>query len=114
MKRKSNDYHLGQDAIHLIAYRFKILSDPTRLRLIVALKQGEKSVSALASETELGQTTVSRQLQKLTESGILARRKDGLNVFYSIADSKIFGLCEHVCDSLYSDVTRRSQALKGH
>jgi len=84
----------------MIAARFKALSEPTRLKLIIALEHGEKNVTELMEAVGTTQTNTSRHLQHLTESGILDRRKEGLNVFYFIADQTIFELCEHVCGSL--------------
>ncbi len=100
---------MSGDALELIAARFRVLSEASRLKLIIALEDGEKNVSALVAGTGLTQANVSRQLQALTEAGILGRRKDGLNVFYRIADKSIFDMCDHVCGSLQ----RRLQAQAG-
>ncbi len=91
---------LGGQALEMIAGRFRVLSEASRLKLIIALEEGEKNVSALVAATGLTQANVSRQLQTLTEAGILNRRKDGLNVIYHIADASIFEMCDHVCGSL--------------
>lgn len=78
------------DALELIATRFRALSEVARLKLIIALKAGEKSVTELVDETALSQANTSRHLQHLTSVGILSRRKEGLQVLYSIADRSIF------------------------
>lgn len=91
---------MGAEALEMIAGRFRVLSEASRLKLIIALETGEKNVSKLVEETGLTQANVSRQLQTLTEAGILGRRKDGLNVIYKIADKSIFDMCDHVCGSL--------------
>lgn len=91
---------LGGEALEMIAGRFRVLSEASRLKLIIALEEGERNVSALVEATGLTQANVSRQLQALTEAGILGRRKEGLNVIYHIADTSIFEMCDHVCGSL--------------
>src|ERR1019366_3022421 len=91
---------LSREAIELISRRFAVLSEPMRLRLIHALFGGEKSVGSLVREVGGTQANVSRHLQTLTQSGVLARRKDGLQVFYSVSDPAIVRLCELVCGSL--------------
>lgn len=91
---------LSYAAIELIAARFRALSEPTRLKLLMVLEGGEKSVTELVQATGATQTNVSRQLGILTTAGLLARRKSGLSVFYRIADPGIFDLCGHVCKSL--------------
>lgn len=96
MKRKK----LSDEALDLIAARFKLLGETSRLKLIIALEQGEQNVSGLVDATGLTQANVSRHLAALTEGGVLARRKEGLNVYYEIADPGIFELCETVCGSL--------------
>ena len=87
-------------ALELVARRFAVLAEPMRLRLIQALFAGEKCVSALVTETGGTQANISRHLQTLIHAQILSRRKDGLQVFYAIADPSIFGLCELVCGRL--------------
>jgi ArsR family transcriptional regulator len=91
---------LSDAALELIALRFKALSEASRLKLIQALKSGELSVTDLVSATGLTQANTSRHLQVLVETGILKRRKEGLNVLYAIADQSIFDLCETVCGSV--------------
>jgi len=71
-----------------------------RLRLIHALIEGETTVSGLVKKVGATQANVSRHLQTMAQSGILGRRKEGLHVYYWIADESILELCEHVCGGL--------------
>lgn len=105
------DHRLSAEALELIAVRFKVLSEPSRLRLIVALRLGEKNVTELVAATGATQANVSRHLHTLTVAGILGRRKAGLNVYYAIVDPTVFDLCEHVCASLQNRLALQSQAL---
>jgi ArsR family transcriptional regulator len=91
---------LKDDALELIAARFRTLGEPSRLKLIRALIGGEKSVTQLTELARLTQANTSRHLQTLTDAGILGRRKEGLNVLYFIADNSILGLCQHVCGAV--------------
>ncbi|MGC8743404.1 MAG: ArsR/SmtB family transcription factor [Verrucomicrobiia bacterium] len=93
-------YNLPDEAIELIAGRFKALSEKTRLKLIIALEDGEKNVGELVKLVGANQANVSHQLQILADAGIVVRRKDGVNVYYRIADPKIYDLCDCVCNSL--------------
>jgi ArsR family transcriptional regulator len=99
---------LSDAALALIARRFAALAEPTRLKLVHALFDGEKSVSALVELTGGAQANVSRHLQTLTAAHVLARRKEGLQVFYAIADPSIFQLCELVCGSLEKQLARQA------
>jgi len=87
-------------ALELLAARFRVLGEPNRLRLLAELQEHERCVNELAEATGLTQANVSRHLQALMQSGILSRRKAGLQVFYAIAEPKIFELCDLVCGSL--------------
>jgi len=99
---------LPDGALELVARRFAVLAEPMRLRLIQALFEEEKSVNALVEETGGTQANISRHLQTLTQAHILSRRKEGLQVFYSIADPSIYRLCELVCGSLEKSLAKQA------
>ena len=105
MPKISHSLKLSDAALELIAARFRALSEPTRLKLLMALEDGEKNVTELVGLTGATQTNVSRQLSVLATAGLLARRKSGLSVLYRIADPGIFDLCGHVCKSLQKRIT---------
>ena len=112
MQKKRQSPKLSEAAIELIAARFRALSEPTRLKLLMALEEGEKNVTELVKATGATQTNVSRQLGILTTAGLLARRKSGLSVLYRIADPGIFVMCEHVCKSLKERLTNDSAVFQ--
>lgn len=98
---------LNDEALQLVARRFSVLSEPMRLRLIQSLFEGERNVTELVGATGGTQANVSRHLQTLTAAHILTRRKEGLQVFYRIADPTIPKLCELVCGSLEKSLARQ-------
>jgi len=102
---------LTDDALDLVARRFAVLAEPMRLRLIQALFDGEKHVNALVETTGGTQANISRHLQTLTQAHILSRRKEGLQVFYAIADPSIYRLCELVCGSLERQLAKQAGAF---
>lgn len=99
-------------ALDLIAARFRVLGESSRLKLIHALEDGEKNVTELVAVCGLAQANASRHLQTLSEAGILGRRRDGSNVFYFIADPGILELCEHVCGSLRKAYAHRAKLFQ--
>jgi DNA-binding transcriptional ArsR family regulator len=80
-----------------LADRFKALAEPNRLAILSTLHDGELSVGELVEETGLGQANVSKHLDVLRRYGFVARRKDGLNVFYRMADKDVFRICDIMC-----------------
>ena len=102
---------MGEEALEMVAARFRVLGEASRLKLLVALEGGEKNVSALVALTGQTQANASRQLQALAEAGILGRRKDGLNVIYRITDKSIFNMCDHVCGSLQRRIVAQADAF---
>ena len=93
---------LSDEALRLVAERFKVMAEPMRLKLLRALMEGEKTVSELVEETGGLQANVSKHLKMLLEAGILDRRKQGLNAYYRIADPTILELCDLMCGSVQS------------
>ncbi len=102
---------LNDEALEHVSRRFAVLAEPMRLRLLQALFDGEKNVNTLVDETGGTQANVSRHLQTLTQAHILSRRKEGLQVFYAIADPSIFKLCELVCGSLEKQFTKNADSF---
>lgn len=99
---------LPDEALEHVARRFAVLAEPMRLRLLQALFAGELNVTALVEVTGATQANVSRHLQTLTQAHMLSRRKEGLQVFYAIADPSIFKLCELVCGSLEKQFAKQA------
>ena len=100
MQKEISRQSLSNEAIELIAARFRALGEASRLKLILAVEHEEKNVSQLVAATGLSQPNVSRHLHTLTEAGILTRRKERMNVFYTIADTTICPLCREVVGNL--------------
>ena len=99
------------ELLALIAERFKALAEPARLRILNALRRGEMTVSELVEETELGQANVSKHLQMLYSLNFVSRRKDGLYVYYALADKRVLQLCDIMCGRLDAMTTTRTQRL---
>jgi DNA-binding transcriptional ArsR family regulator len=92
---------LPDDLAELIARRFRALAEPSRVKLLDRLRDGEQSVN------------VSKHLGVLADAGIVARRKDGNHVYYRIIDDGVLGLCEQVCGSLEQQLQKLSLIVAG-
>jgi DNA-binding transcriptional ArsR family regulator len=98
---------LPDPLVELIARRFRVIGEPTRIRLLDRLREGEATVHELVEALGASQQNVSKHLQVLLEAGIVARRKQGNHAYYSIADPSVLDLCERVCGA----VERRAAEL---
>ena len=86
--------------IDAVADRFRVLSEPIRIRILHGLRDGERTVSELTRDLDISQPNASKHLRILQDAGLVSRDQRGNSVYYSIADESIFELCEVVCDSL--------------
>jgi ArsR family transcriptional regulator len=95
-----------------VAERFRILGEPMRLKILHALREGERAVNELVEVTGGGQANVSKHLQLLHQQGFVRRRKLGTSTHYAIQDPDVFQLCDLVCGSVEDELGRRHQALR--
>lgn len=98
--------------VDLIANRFRILGEPTRIRLLDCLREGPATVSELQASSGASQQNVSKHLGMLLDAGMVRRVKDGNRAYYSIADDSLFDLCEQVCGSLRRQVAQLDALLQ--
>lgn len=85
------DQNLSQDIVYKVKADFlRALSHPVRLKVIEALKNGEKSVGVLVRQLGIQQSSLSRHLIALRDAGILKSRQERTTVFYDIQDHEIF------------------------
>jgi DNA-binding transcriptional ArsR family regulator len=78
------DHVAEADQVGDVVGLLRTLSDPTRLRLLSALQKGEHSVTALCDQLQLAQPTVSHHLGRLRSARLVANRRDGKRVYYSL------------------------------
>lgn len=99
---------LSDQALDLVAMRFRSLGEPMRLKILRLLEGDEKSVGQLVEQLRSSQANVSKHLKVLVGAGVLARRVQGTSAYYSISDPVILKICDTVCsgmaDSLRSQV----------
>ena len=84
----------------MAAELFAVLATPTRLRILSALCEQEKSVRELLLEIDTTQPNLSQHLAVLYKTGILAKRKEGSLVIYRVQSEKAVALCRSVCTQI--------------
>lgn len=89
----------------LMAGKFRMLSDPTRLMILRTLMtEGELNVTQIVEQIGSTQANISKHLKQLAETGIVARRKEGLNMLYRLDDPVIEQICHLVCETILKEL----------
>ena len=107
------EHPLPDDLVELIAERFRALAEPTRIKLLDRLREGEATVHELTEVIGSTQQNVSKHLGVLRRAGIVRRRRDGNYVRYWIADDGVLSLCESVCGSLRRQLDELQTVVAG-
>ncbi|WP_374754913.1 ArsR/SmtB family transcription factor [Pseudonocardia sp. N23] len=106
----------ADEQVALAAESFRMLADPTRIRVLWALLQGESSVACLAELTRAAPTAVSQHLAKLRLAGLVTGRREGTFVYYSAANEHVRALLSQAlfhADHLDRDIPAGSTTPHG-
>lgn len=80
---------IAEKDLERLALTYKIMGDPTRLRIILALRGGEMCVCDIAAYVGLSESAVSHQLRRLRELALVSSRRDGQILYYSLDDDHV-------------------------
>ncbi len=89
--------NLDDRAIEQVADFFGAFAVPMRLKILNALRHGERNVGDLTAEFGCSQANVSKHLSVLAQKGLIAKSLRGTSAFYRIVDPRIYQLCDLVC-----------------
>ncbi len=87
-----------------VAELFALLSTPIRLKIISAVCHDEKNVSQLLAEIETTQPNMSQHLSTLYRAGVLAKRRDGTQIYYRLQSERVATLCRAVCTQVATEL----------
>lgn len=87
----------------------KTLSNPIRLEILSKLRDGKKSVNEIASLTEVRQATVSQHLAVLRQRGVVSTRREGINIYYDVANPKITRACDLMREVLFEHIASMNE-----
>ena len=90
----------------------KTLANPKRLEILNALGKGEVSVAQLVRILRLPKANVSQHLAVLRSRGVVKARREGLNVYYRVANSKIIRACRLMRDVLVEHLDESARATR--
>ncbi|MBR5336357.1 MAG: winged helix-turn-helix transcriptional regulator [Lachnospiraceae bacterium] len=83
-----------------LADLFKIFSNSTRLQILHALVEGEKSVTDICEEVGMQQSAISHQLSLLKQNRLVKTRREGKSIYYSLLDSHILTIIKQGLDHI--------------
>ena len=102
----------SQPAFDLVTDRLALIGDPTRARLLALLEQGEATVQQLSDQLPSTPQNISRHLGILYRSGIVARRREGTTVRYSLTDYSACRLLEQTLASISGQLDELADVAK--
>jgi DNA-binding transcriptional ArsR family regulator len=103
--------HLPEQLLSLVAGRFRLLGDNTRLKLVLAVRDTELTVSQIAEAAGTSQANASKHLTALHEAGMIARRREGGSVHYRANGRVPYLLIDAVCTSIDTQARERDALL---
>ena len=103
-------HDLDDRSLDRVADYFRALSEPSRLKLLNALREGEHNVTELTARVGSSQANVSRHLTLLLGLGVVERTTRGTSAYYRIADRRIYGLCDLVCGQVGRRLAAETEA----
>jgi ArsR family transcriptional regulator len=92
---------------------FKAMAHPVRLSIVERLAEGERCVCEIAEWFDCDRTTISKHLSILKNAGVIADRKEGLNVHYSLHATCLLPLLECLDTTLREDVRKEYESCCG-
>ena len=98
--------NMPPEALEEVAGYFQVLAEPTRLRILNILREGERNVGDLAQMCGYTAANVSRHLSLMSKNGLVKRVGRGSSVYFLFADESVYALCDLVCDNIARQIAR--------
>lgn len=99
-------------AAHYLSDVLKSLAQPTRLKIIDFLRDGERCVCEIFPAIDEEQSNTSRHLNQMQTHGILSRRKDGVKIYYAVKHPEVFEILDLATAVVKREIEVRSDHIK--
>ncbi|MAR92770.1 MAG: metalloregulator ArsR/SmtB family transcription factor [Pseudomonadota bacterium] len=103
---------MSEQQLDVVAQRFRVLSDPMRLKILHNLRDGELTVGSLVNATGASQPNISKHLSILRGAGLVNRRQDGNMAYFSIGAPFVFQLCDIVCEGIRKEFEQKQSTFR--
>ncbi len=97
---------LNDPALEQVAGFFRAMGEPLRLKILNALRTGERNVGEITAELACSQANASKHLAVLAGNGLVDKRQSGTSTYYRIRDPRIYELCDLVCGHVGARIGR--------
>src|SRR3990170_1113258 len=87
----------------------KTLANPIRLEILSLLRDGKKSVTEIAVFTGVRQATVSQHLAVLRQRGVVSTKREGVNIYYDVANPKITKACDLMREVMFEYIANMKE-----
>lgn len=111
-KKKSAALPMTEDMLKAVAGQFRALSEPARLRLLQALRDGPLNVTELAEAARTSHANASKHLLVLAEAGFVTREQDGTRTLYALSDDSTERFCIIMCDRVSQQAVEALRSLR--
>ncbi len=102
----------GKEIYEIHASICQCLANPKRLEVINALKDGEMAATPIASRLGIGKANLSQHLSIMRDKGILKSRRDGVNIYYALANPKVKKACDLMREVLFEHLREQGRLGK--
>ncbi len=99
--------------VELEAALLTVLAQPTRLKILYFLQEGEKCACKINPSMQEDPSVISRHLVKMREAGLLDSRREGVSIYYWISEPRVFKILELADDILRSSAQERARLTAG-
>lgn len=91
----------------------KTLTNPKRIEILNTLKDGEKTVTELVEALGVSKANVSQHLAVMRHKGILTTRREGVNIYYRVANNKVIEACTLMREVLFEQHAEKKKLMAG-
>ena len=112
-KRGRASQPMSDDMLQAVAAQFRALSEPARLRLLQALREGPLNVTELAAAAGTSHANASKHLLVLADAGFVTRTQDGTHTRYALSDDSTERFCSLMCDRVSDQAAATLRGLRG-
>ncbi len=103
---------MEERVLELKAEILKALAQPTRLRILELLRDGERCICEIVPAINGEQSNISRHISLMQKSNLVTTRKDGVKVMVKVSDPKIFDLLDRVSSILRTRMNEQSRLIR--